>query len=282
LFSFGTVLYEMATGAGPFRGESSGVIFSAILEREPVPPARINPDIPVELQRIISGALEKDRNLRYQSAAEMRAELQRLKRDSDSRRSTAVADAAVSTLPASAFGSRSGLRAQPGPARRTWMWKVAAPILVVAALIAGGLYYHSRQIPKLTDKDTVVLADFTNTTGDPVFDGTLRQALSAQLEQSPFLNLLSDERIAQTLSLMAQPKETRLTHELAREVCQRTASAAVLNGSIAQVGTQYLLTLKAVNCSNGEPLASTTAQASDKNQVLDAVGGMASTLRGCV
>jgi len=279
LFSFGTVLYEMATGAGPFRGESSGVIFSAILEREPVPPARINPDIPVELQRIISGALEKDRNLRYQSAAEMRAELQRLKRDSDSRRSAAVVDMAASS-PVSTFGSRSGSHAQPEPARRTWRWKVVASILVAAAVIAGGLYYHSRQIPKLTDKDTVVLADFTNTTGDPVFDGTLRQALSAQLEQSPFLNLLSDERIAQTLSLMAQPKETRLTHELAREVCQRTASAAVLNGSIAQVGTQYLLTLKAVNCSNGDLLASTTAQASDKNHVLDAVGGMASTLRG--
>jgi Flp pilus assembly protein TadD len=159
------------------------------------------------------------------------------------------------------------------------MWKVAAPILFVALVIAGGFYYHLRQSPKLTDKDTVVLADFTNTTGDPVFDGTLRQALSAQLEQSPFLNLLSDERIAQTLSLMAQPKETRLTHELTREVCQRTASAAVLNGSIAQLGNEYLLTLKAVNCSNGDVLASTTAQAADKNHVLDAVGNMAAALR---
>jgi tetratricopeptide (TPR) repeat protein len=277
LFSFGAVLYEMATGALPFRGESSGVIFSAILEREPVPPVRINPDLPVELQRIISGALEKDCNLRYQGAAEMRAELQRLKRDTDSRRSAAVVETPVSVA-GSESGLRSGSQAQPEPARRTWVWK-AAPILVLAAMIAGGLYYHFRQSRKLTDKDTVVLADFTNTTGDPVFDGTLRQALSAQLEQSPFLNLLSDQRIAQTLSLMAQPKETRLTHELAREVCQRTASAAVLNGSIAQVGTQYLLTLKAVNCSNGESLANTTEQARDKNRVLDAVGAMASGLR---
>jgi hypothetical protein len=124
----------------------------------------------------------------------------------------------------------------------------------------------------LTDKDTVVLADITNQTGDPVFDDALRQGLSSQLEQSPFLNLLSEERIAQTLSLMAPPKDARLTHDLAREVCQRTASAAVLDGAIAQVGTQYLLTLKAVNCSTGDSLGSTEAQAADKNHVLDALG----------
>jgi tetratricopeptide (TPR) repeat protein len=162
-------------------------------------------------------------------------------------------------------------------ARGIWLWAVAATIVTVT--IAGALYYRSRQAPHLTDKDTVVLADFINTTGDPVFEGTLRQAFSAQLEQSPFLNLLSDDRTAQTLALMAQPKDRQLTHEVAREVCQRTASAAVLDGSIAQVGSQYLLTLKAVNCSNGEPLASATAQARDKNHVLDAVGQMAAELR---
>ena len=152
-------------------------------------------------------------------------------------------------------------------------------MLLVTALVAGGLYFRSRSSAALTEKDTVVLADFANATGDPVFDGTLRQGLSAQLEQSPFLNLLSDQRIAQTLSLMAQPKDTRLTHELAREVCQRTASAAVLDGSIAQIGTQYSLILKAVNCSNGESLASTEAQASNKNHVLDALGKVASEIR---
>jgi eukaryotic-like serine/threonine-protein kinase len=159
---------------------------------------------------------------------------------------------------------------------RRW-WLAPAGLLVMASLVSTILVFRSPA--KLTDKDVIVLADFTNATGDPVFDDALRQGLSSQLEQSPFLNLLSDERIAETLSLMAQPKDSRLTHERAREVCQRTASAAVLNGTIAQVGTQYLLTLKAINCSNGESLGSAHAQAEDKNHVLEALGKMASQIR---
>jgi DNA-binding winged helix-turn-helix (wHTH) protein/tetratricopeptide (TPR) repeat protein len=160
-----------------------------------------------------------------------------------------------------------------------WEWRLVG-IVVIAALAGGVLYWRSHRPPKLTDKDTVVLADFANSTGDPVFDGALRQGLSAQLEQSPFLNLLSDQRVAQTMSLMTQPRDARLTHELALDVCQRTASAAVINGAIAQVGNRYLLTLKAVNCSTGESLASTEAQATDKNHVLDALGKAASEIRG--
>src|SRR5437867_916775 len=260
LFSFGAVLYEMATGTLPFRGESSGVIFNAILERPPVSPIRINPDIPPKLEEIINKCLEKNRNLRYQHASEIRTDLQRLKRDTESARLPAAANAGAIT--------HLGMR-----------WRVVIPVaLAIVVLVVSGYFYLHRS-PKLTERDTVVLADFANATGDPVFDGTLRHGLSAQLEQSPFLNLLSDQRIAQTLSLMAQPKDIRLTHELAGEVCQRTASAAVLDGSIAQIGAQYLLTLKAVNCSNGESLASAEAQASDKDHVLDALGKVASEMR---
>src|SRR5207249_1979753 len=168
--------------------------------------------------------------------------------------------------------------ASPRAARRR-LWLIIAASAIVAVMVAAGSFLSHHWRPRLTEKDTIVLADFTNSTGDPVFDDTLRHGLSAQLEQSPFLNLLSDQRIAQTLSLMAQPKDARLTHELAGEVCQRTASAAVLDGSIAQIGTQYLVTLKAVNCSNGESLASAEAQASDKNHVLDALGKVASEIR---
>ena len=161
------------------------------------------------------------------------------------------------------------------------LWKVLVPaaVVVVVALVAGGLYFRSRHAAPLTEKDTIVLADFTNTTGDPVFDGTLRQGLSSQLEQSPFLNLLSDERVAQTLALMAQPKDARLTRELAREVCQRTASAASIEGSISSLGSQYVVGLKAVNCRSGDVLANEQATASGKEQVLKALGEAATKVR---
>jgi eukaryotic-like serine/threonine-protein kinase len=161
---------------------------------------------------------------------------------------------------------------------RPWGWIAVAAILLVAAAVgAYKLFLHPK--PVLTEKDTVVLADFANSTGDPVFDGALRQGLAVELEQSPFLSLISDQQIQQTLRMMGQPANTRLTPEIAREICERTASTAVLNGSIAQVGTQYLLTIKAASCVNGESLASTEAQARDKNHVLDALGNLAGEIR---
>jgi len=184
------------------------------------------------------------------------------------------AAAAQPVSPAADTRNKAG---KTGHSRRAWLASSLAAVLAVVLAVLAYLHFHRR--PKLTDKDTIVLADFANTTGDPVFDGTMRQGLSIQLEQSPFLNLLSDQRIEQTLSLMARPKDTRLTAEVAREVCQRTASAAVLSGFIAQVGTRYLLTLYAVNCSNGDQLASAQAQASDKNHVLDALGRMTADIR---
>jgi eukaryotic-like serine/threonine-protein kinase len=263
LFSFGVVLYEMATGALPFRGESSGVIFNSILERSPVPPVRLNPDLSPKLEEIINKALEKDRNLRYQSAAEIRTDLQRLKRDSDSGRAPATVQVEV--------------RSAAKSSRFRWAALSGVTILVVG--LAVGWLLHTRKAHALTDKDTIVLADFTNTTGDPVFDGTLRQGLSVQLEQSPFLSVVSDQQIAQTLQMMDKKPDVKLTPEIARELCQRTQSAAVLQGSIAKIGTQYLLTLKTVNCVNGQSLASTEERASDKNHVLDALGKTASDIR---
>jgi eukaryotic-like serine/threonine-protein kinase len=260
LFSFGVVLYEAATGTMPFRGDSTGLVFESILNRAPVPPIRLNPDVPAELERVISKCLEKDCNLRYQHASDVRTDLQRLKRDTDSARGTVSAKAGA--------GGDIGKH-----------WRTIVPAAVAVIALSGVSYFYFHRTPKLTDKDMIVLADFTNTTGDAVFDGTLRQGLSVQLEQSPFLSIISDQRIQQTLQLMGQKPDLKLTPEIARELCQRTGSAAVLDGSIAQIGTRYLLTVKAANCSSGETVASTETQASDKNHVVDALGKMAGEIR---
>jgi tetratricopeptide (TPR) repeat protein len=298
IFSFGVVLYEMATGRQPFERETTGSTFGAILYEAPVPPVRLNTQLPARLEAIINKALEKDRKLRYQSAAELRNDLQKLKRDTDSGRpaliespivtspiaASAVGDETVGDKTTVAIAAREIITGHvgtappglPGRARLGW-----ALITVAIIAAAGGVFYHRSHRPKpLTERDTVVLADFANSTRDPVFDDTLKQTLSVALRQSPFLNVISGDKVASTLKLMTRPEDTPLTPEITREVCQRTSSKAYIAGQIAPLGNQYVIGLNAVNCRSGDTLAQEQVTAANKEKVVDTLGDAAAKLRG--
>ncbi|MGB6495617.1 MAG: serine/threonine-protein kinase [Candidatus Acidiferrum sp.] len=302
IFSFGLVLYEMATGKQTFSGNTSAEIFDAILNRAPIAPVRLNPEIPAGLEHIIHRALEKDRDLRYQHASDMRAELQRLQRDSDTGRVSAaqsgtesvaqdagsqVVSQQRSTTTGSASAapsSSSRMKVSEVPAASRKLRKIVAPALAVVVIglaVGGWLYFVRRaQAHMLTEKDTIVLADFANSTGDPVFDDTLKTALDVSLRQSPFLNVLAASDVTKNLKLMTRPAGTKLTPEVARELCQRAGSKAYIGGTIGSLGSEYVLGLKAVNCRSGDTLAEEQVTAAAKEKVLDTLGQAASKMRG--
>jgi len=268
LFSFGAVLYEMATGNLPFRGDTSAIIFEAILNRTPVAPLRLNPEVPPKLEEIIGKLLEKDRDLRYQSAAEVRADLKRLKRDSESSQLAAISSGEV-RLPE----TKSSRRTTP-------FGKYAAIAGVVVAALALAMFFTARGGRAMTEKDTILLSDLVNTTADPVFDGTLKKALAVDLEQSPYLNVFPERKAQQTLQFMGRAPDERITSEIGREICQRNGIKAMLTGSIASLGNQYVVTLEAMNAANGDSLAREQSQSGSKEDVLNALHKATSALRG--
>ncbi len=250
LFSFGVVLYEMATGALPFRGDTSGVVFEAILNRAPAAPMWLNPEMPPRLAEIINKALEKDRNLRYQHAADIRTDVQRLRRDTDSGRHI---DQDVSSARARLTLKR--------------LWLIAAMALVIVAAIGVGWYRNrSRAAMGSKDRRALLVPEFTNATADPVFDGTLRDVVITELERSPGVEVVEDDRVSELLKSLGQPADTRFTPDLAQKVCERGGGKLLAEGAIKPQGGAYAIELTTRDCASGRVLSHEQADSRNMEQ----------------
>ena len=273
LFSLGLVLYEMATGRQAFGGQTTAVVFDAILNKQPAEPRLANPDLPEELARVIRRSLEKDRKLRFQTAADMLSELSRIRRDTTGRTAATLTSAAAPATVATA----TTIAPPPAATSRRWLG-VAVPALVIAAA-AGYYFWNANRTPAFTERDTVVVSDFANTTGDPVFDDALKQALSVQLQQTPYLTLLPDLRVQRTLKLMQRQPDQPITPQVARELCQRVGAKATFEGSISSLGSDYVVTIGVHNCQTGAALAEQQVQVRTKEEVLTSLGQATTALR---
>jgi len=297
LFSLGVVLYEMVTGRQAFTGSTSVAVFDGILHKVPTAPVRLNPQVPVELEQIINKALEKDRKLRFQTAGDLEADLRRLKRDTASGHSAAVAAAQPSEEASSAAGIHDAPAPSPPPPAASDAsgssssaiqaidqagarhWKLIAGLILLLGLgaVLGTMFL--RRSPALTEKDDLLLTDFVNTTGDPVFDDTLKEALAVKLEESPYINVYPEEKVRETLELMERSPDERVTRSIGREICQRRGIKAMMTGEIASLGSQYVVTLNAIECQGGDSLARKQAEAGSKEEVLAALGDATTQMR---
>ena len=286
LFSLGVVLYEMATGRRPFPGDTTEIVYEGLLNRTPSPAASLNPELPPEADRIIRKALEKDRHLRYQTADDMLVDLRRLRRDTPPHEagSSPPREAHPSSsrgLPDTSVTAADVATAATGArvAARTWTRiALGAVLLVVAIVVALRIIGPGREKP-LTDRDLVLVADFVNNTREPLFDGALKQALAVQLEQSPFLNIVPEKRVQETLRFMRRSPDERVTGPVAQEICERQGIKAMLTGTISPLGRQYVIDLNAINCRTGSSLAREQMQAENDEAVLKGLGAAASRLR---
>jgi eukaryotic-like serine/threonine-protein kinase len=283
IFSLGAVLYEMATGKLPFTGRTSAVVFKAILDEAPTAPTQLNAKLPKRVDEIVGRALEKDCDQRYQSAADLRTDLTLFKRDYDLE---LAGDGIIDQRPSAQQPARLPLAATTRvvTARmagwlKSWKWMLATGMGLAALFVIGGIWWHSRLQPRLTGQESIVIGNFVNTTADTTFDNTLEQGLAVQLQQSPFLNIVSDQQVQESLNEMGQAPTARLTGGLALEVCQRLNAAVELTGSIAALGHSYVVGLNAVRCSTGNTLVREQEVCSSKEHVLETIGKLAALIR---